>query len=240
MSTIVPPSVVEPFCSGGTAGTDYTVIPVPSQVAVSPELASYTTGFPQATRLPKTSGGIPPRGKDMNGILRAISAHTAWVAAGGRYPFNADVITVSTGYPVGAVLQSAADPTLFFLNLVANNTNNPDSVLTGWVALTPQYSASAPTTGIHADNVLPGPSDYFLDISTAAGVVTLNGFVSQRNGQCVVITNTGANALTIGNNTGTAGNQVRASSVTTLLQNDSMTIQYVKAINSGAGAWVVV
>src|SRR2546421_8671926 len=49
--------------------------------------------------------------------------------------------------------------------------------------------------GAHADNVLAGPSDFFLDVSTAAGIVTLNGFVAQRDGQKLVISNTGANAL---------------------------------------------
>jgi hypothetical protein len=238
MSTIVPPSVAEPFCAAGVLGTDYNNIPVPSQVSVSPELASFTTGFPPATRLPKTSGGIPPRGKDMNGILRIISAHTAWVAAGGRYPFNSDVVTVSGGYPVGAIIQSVTDATLLFLNLTANNTNNPDSVLTGWMALTPQYSSSAPTAGTHADNVIPGASDYYLDVDTTAGNITLNGFVHQRNGQRLTITNTGANTLTIGNLAGSAGNQVRASSVMTLLQNDSVTIQWVKNIGA-SGAWVI-
>jgi len=220
-------------------GTDLTLpIPVPTQVSVSPELASFTTGFPPATRLPKTSGGIPPRGKDMNGILYTITAHTAWVAAGGTYAFNSDVVSLSGGYPVGAIIRSATDPTLFFLNLTANNTNNPDSVLTGWMALTPQYSSSAPTAGTHADNVLPGASDYYLDVDTTAGAITLNGFVAQRDGQRITITNTGANALTIGNLAGSAGNQVRASSVTTLLQNDSMTIEWVKAIGA-SGVWVV-
>lgn len=240
MSTTVPPSVVEAFCAGGTVGTDYTVIPIPSQVTVSPELASFTTGFPPATRLSRNLGGIPPRGKDMNGILRMISAHTAWVAAGGQYSFNADVVTTAGGYPVGAVLQGATDPTRFYLNLVDGNTNNPDSVLTGWMCFTSLYSSSQPAAGTHADNVLPGVSDYFLDVDTTLGDITLNGFVAQRDGQVITITNTGANILTIGNLAGTAGNQVRASSVTTLLQNDSVTIQWVKAINSNVGAWVVV
>src|SRR5581483_8309324 len=164
MSMIVPPSVAEPFCAGGVVGTDLTLpIPVPSQIAVSPELASFATGFPPATRLPKTSGGIPPRGKDMNGSLYTVTAHNAWVAAGGTYAFNADVVSVSGGYPVGAIIRSNADPTLFFLNLTADNTNDPNSVLTGWMALTPRYSSSAPSAGTHADNVLPGASDYFLD-----------------------------------------------------------------------------
>lgn len=241
MSMIVPPSVVEPFCADGTAGTDYTVIPVPTQIAVSPELASFSTGFPPATRLAKTAGGIPPRGKDMNGILRMATAHTAWVAAGGRYPFNSDVVSIRGGYPVGAVIQSNTNPLQCFLNMVANNTNDPNSVLTGWVSSIPIYSASTVAGGTYTDQTLPGRSDYILDINTSTGNVTFNGFVAQRDGQRVTVNAVGAGNITFGFLAGTPGNQIRASGASgSIVQNDSFTLQYCQSINSGQGAWLVI
>lgn len=224
MSTPVPPSVVAAFTFGGVVDVDYTIIPVPTQVGVSPELASFTTGFPPATRTPRTSGGIPPRGLDMNGILYMLSAHVAWQAAGMPYVFNADVVTVATGYRVGAILQSAVDPTLFFLNTVADNTNNPDSVTTGWLP----YSPVAVPTGTQAATVAAGSQvvavalgSGFLDLTPNAGATTITNFTGGNIGQIITVTNMHAsNPLTL-----QANANLRLSADLTLLQNNSLSFR---------------
>jgi hypothetical protein len=229
MSTPVPPSVVEPFCAGGTVDVDYTVIPVPSQTGFSPELASFATGFPVATRTPRTQGGIPPRGLDMNGILRMATAHTAWVAAGGQYKFNADVVANVTGYPVDAILQSAVDPTRFYLNTLANNPNDPDSVLTGWVP----FTLTAAPTGLQSatlpagsSSVVVTPSVGFLELTGDGGgtsaVLNITGGV---NGQILVVSNVAAPFVTL-----LSSGNLRLPVDLTLLQNDGQAFRYSSAL----------
>lgn len=242
MSTPVPPSVVEAFCADGTPGVDYNVIPVPSQVSTSPELASFATGFPPATRTPRNEGGIPPRGTDMNGILRMLSAHTAWVAAGGAYAFNADVVSVAGGYPRDAILRSVSTPLLFFYNTVNNNTNDPDVTPTGWVKFSPLAAATglatiAPSAGTINNQPIAVDAGY-LDVDTTAGNVDITGFAAAFDGQSVVVSNTGANLLQIlALNAGSAaGNQVRIPSDMALVQNQSATFKKSASI----GKWVLV
>lgn len=224
MGTPVPPSVVAAFTFGGVVDVDFTIIPVPSQVGVSPELASFETGFPPATRLPRTSGGIPPRGLDMNGIDYMLSAHTAWVAAGGHYSFNADVVTVQGGYNLGAILRSAVDPTLFFMSTVADNVVDPDVALTNWKAFSPM----ATPVGTQAANVAAGaqvvavsPGTGFLDLTPNAGATTITNLTGGAIGQIVTVSNlSGANAMTLQSNA-----NIRMSGDVTLLQNNSLSLR---------------
>jgi hypothetical protein len=243
MSTTPPLSVVEAFGAGGTPGVDYTVIPVPDQTGVSPELASFTTGFPVATRTARTLGGIPPRGKDMNGILFMVSGHTAWLAAGNTYAFNADVVTVAGGYAVGAVVRSAADLSQYFYNTLANNTNDPDSVITGWVKFSPLAASAnglstvAPAAGTF-NNVAVAAGIRYLDVNTALGDVSYTGWSAAYDGQIVVVSNTGANLLNLRalNGGSLAGNQFRIPSDFTIVQNQSVTFQKSVAI----GKWIAI
>lgn len=224
MGAPVPPSVVAAFTFGGTVDVDYSIIPVPSQVGISPELASFTTGFPPATRTARTSGGIPPRGLDMNGILYMLSGHVTWVSAGNQYQFNADVVTIQTGYNVGAILQSATDPTRFYLNLSANNVNNPDSVLTGWKAFSPvstptETQAASPAAGSVTVAVNEGTG--FLDLTPSAGATTVTDFTGGSIGQIITVSNLDpVNPLTL-----QASANIRMSGDLTLLQNNSISLR---------------
>ena len=104
-------------------------IPVADQAMFSS--ASYEKGFPQSTMKKVTEGGIPPQGKDFNGILNEISSHTVWTNAGGTYKFNGELSTAIGGYAKGAVL--VADNLKFaVISLVNNNkinfNTNPSSI----------------------------------------------------------------------------------------------------------------
>ena len=224
MGTPVPPSVVEAFCAGGTVDVDYTLIPIPSQVGVSPELASFTTGFPLATRTPRTLGGIPPRGLDMNGILFMLSGHVAYQAAGNFYAFNADVVTVAGGYNLGAIIRSVTNPDIFFKSLTNNNTTDPDVSPTTWQAFSP---FSTPTS-TQATNIAAGAqvqavdaSTGFLDLTPNAGATTLTNLTGGTIGQIVTVTNLHAsNSLTVQTNA-----NIRMASNLTLLQNGSISLR---------------
>ena len=104
-------------------------IPVADQATFSS--ASYEKGFPQSTMKKVTEGGIPPQGKDFNGILNEISSHTVWTNAGGTYKFNGELSNAIGGYAKGAVL--VADNLKFaVISLVNNNkinfNTNPSSI----------------------------------------------------------------------------------------------------------------
>lgn len=93
--------------------------------------ASYEKGFPQSTMKKVTEGGIPPQGKDFNGILNEISSHTVWTNSGGTYKFNGELSNAIGGYAKGAVL--VADNLKFaVISLVNNNkinfNTNPSSI----------------------------------------------------------------------------------------------------------------
>lgn len=234
----IPVKMVEAFAIN--AGPAYITkpFPVPSQISTNPGNASLNDGFTPLNMTPRTEGGIPPSGVDINGILYLISTTVACVSAGQLvYPFDGTYAAAIGGYTVGAQVQDATSLIRRWTSATDANMTDPAVTPANWISSTPILSTSAPTTGTHADNVLAGPSDFFLDIDTTAGNVTLNGFVSQRDGQRLVISNTGVNTLSIGVNVGTAANRLRANAgPLTILQNDSLTIQYCTALLR----WVIV
>lgn len=142
-----PSKSAVPFADSGTKNT----IPVASQIGVTPGLASFTDGFPPLTMTPLAAGGVPPYGADFNGILNFLSAAVRWGQAGGRYPYDAAFSAAVGGYPKGAVL-AAATGNGSWLNLVDNNTTNPDSGGANWVSMgsgiatTPQAQAQTDDT----------------------------------------------------------------------------------------------
>lgn len=235
--------MVEAFAAsapvGNVPGGKTVPFPSASQVAAGfPGRASLDTGFTPANMTPLNDSGIPMGGPDTNGILYLISTTVAAVSAGQLFNvYDGTYAAAIGGYAQGAQVLDATVPLKRWTSAIAANSTDPAGTPANWISSIPLLSTSAPTAGTHADNVLAGPSDFFLDVSTAAGAITLNGFVAQRDGQKLIISNTGANALVIGYLAGTSANQVRASGTsTTLLQNDSLTIQYVTALTK----WVVV
>jgi hypothetical protein len=133
-----PTKVTVPFANSGTKNT----IPTASQIGVTPGAASYTDGFPPLTFTPLASGGVPPAGADFNGILNAITQAVRWQMAGGGYTYDSTFSTAVGGYPKSALLANTAG-TGYWFNTVDNNTVNPDTVGTGWVALNTQTTNDA-------------------------------------------------------------------------------------------------
>lgn len=125
------------------AGASYiNSIPQTSQIGVNAGRASLNDGFPPLNFLPVGSGGVPPFGGDFNGILNQVTAWSQWQNAGAQVAYDSAFSTAIGGYPKGAILASTTAG-LLWLNTVDNNTTNPDSGGTGWVAiLTGTASAS--------------------------------------------------------------------------------------------------
>jgi hypothetical protein len=140
-SSSVPPRVPVPFADGGARNS----IPAASQIGVTPGAASLTDGFPPLTRTPKSAGGVPPTGEDMNGILWLTSAWARWSGAGGPVVYDSAFSTAIGGYPKGAVI---ASPTLgrLWLSLADNNTSNPDTGGANWQNMSAMLAAGIPTS----------------------------------------------------------------------------------------------
>jgi hypothetical protein len=190
ISSSVPTLVPLPFAASGSKHA----IPTASQIGITAGAASLTDGFPPLTFTPIASGGVPPDGNDMNGILNLISANTNWANAGGTYPYNSAFSTYIGGYPKGAVLIMAAG-TGFWLSTIDNNTTNPESgPSANWIAFGPFQTQS-------------GANNYASDTGLAnAYVVTLSPVpVALIPGLMVRFivghTNTGASTLNV-NGTG--------------------------------------
>lgn len=236
MSTPAPVSVVKAFATDAVAPYITNPLPVPSQIGIVNGKASYDTGFVPLNMTDRSAGGVPPSGADMNGILYAISSHTAWLAAGGQYHWSAAVVAAYTGYGVGVILQSAVTPTLFFLNTLANNVNDPDGVTTGWISYSPAGSSTkvqsvAPTAGPNNDLAINAGIG-FLEI-TPAGDITLTGMSAGFDGQIVTLSNLHASRLVeiMSLNGGSVpANQFRMAANITLTQYGSVSFRYSVAL----------
>ena len=117
-----PKLLPKPWASDGLKNN----IPAERSGGLAQEAATYAEGFPNITMTPISVGGKPPSGKDMNGVLYEISAHTVWQNQGGRYRFDQAFCDAIGGYPKGAVLINDTLDTEY-ISLVDANTHNPNS-----------------------------------------------------------------------------------------------------------------
>lgn len=120
-----PTLVTTPFAENGDKNT------IPQSVGAEPQNATQDEGFPEVTQTPISAGGIPPERKDFNGILNLYGQHVVHLNKGLPYEFDSAFATAIGGYPLHArIMLSNGD---IVRNTVANNTNNPNSDMSGWV-----------------------------------------------------------------------------------------------------------
>ncbi|STA80411.1 gp53-like domain-containing protein [Citrobacter koseri] len=148
--TDIPARILKAFGLNGLKNT----IPTDSSTSTDNNgVATFDKGFPPITMQPLSAGGIPPAGKDMNGILYALSLKEQWADAGMIYPFNSDFASAISGYPKGSVLLNSQQSGKW-LNLTDGNSTSPESLTgasTGWVPLD-NYGVTT-ITGLAASNV---------------------------------------------------------------------------------------
>ena len=118
-----PDLIPEPFAQSGDKNT------IPLERAISDPIyrASWKAGFPPDTRIPKDIGGEPPDGLDFNGVLNILSQAVVFLQKGNAYQFDASLAP----YPIGALVRSNDNLTTY-QSTVPNNSNNPNSNMTGW------------------------------------------------------------------------------------------------------------
>lgn len=118
-----PDLILIPFAQDGDKNT----IPLELGIGDPVYRASLKAGFPPDTRIPKDIGGEPPDGLDFNGILNVLSQAVVFLQKGNAYQFDASLAP----YPIGALVRSNDNLTTY-QSTVPNNSNNPNSNMTGW------------------------------------------------------------------------------------------------------------
>lgn len=130
--------------------------PILATTPAGDNTASYDVGFPPITMTLKSAGGLPPKGQDMNQILYELSALCRWFSAGAYNNFDSAFATSIGGYPKGSAVLSD-DGAKIYLSTIDANTNNPNSVLTGWVDLL-SFLGGAPITSPTFAGIPAGPT----------------------------------------------------------------------------------
>lgn len=102
------------------------------QTTADPDAASFNLGFPPNTFTDEGAGGVPPDGRDFNGILNYLSAWVRWMTAGGPIVYDGTFQTAVGGYPLGAVVWSATTAGVQWRSTTNNNVTNPDAAGAGW------------------------------------------------------------------------------------------------------------
>jgi len=170
-SSDIPGRTTKAFGVNGNKNT----IPVDSSTTtLNNGQATMDSGFPPITMIALSAGGIPPGGRDFNGILYSVSLKQQWQDSGMAYPFNADFSTAISGYPKGARVPNSA-LTGFWLNTTDGNTSTPEvgsSTLTGWVPSGDYGITSIP--GLSATSVTLTTLQAAKDRIVLSGALTAN------------------------------------------------------------------
>lgn len=125
MSVSEPGKIITPWAESGLKNT------IPPAANPATGRAGFDQGFSAINMTAKEAGGIPPFGQDFNGIFYEVTNILRYMQAGGQPTFSAEMATAIGGYPVGAVLVGD-DGKSVFQNTLDGNTNDPNSVTTGW------------------------------------------------------------------------------------------------------------
>jgi len=171
MSLVKPDQITLPFAASGNKNT----IPIASQIGITGGAASYTDGFPPLTMTPVAAGGIPPSGKDMNGVIYELSNIIRWLNAGGGFEYDSIFANDSNvdGYPLGAKVKRT-DGTGYWLNTIAGNKVDPETsgaAAAGWV---PDFTNGIATIAMSSSNVTLTPAEYGKPIIALTGTITAN------------------------------------------------------------------
>ena len=185
-----------PFAVNGEKNT----IQVYRQANQDQEDATFSEGWPKITMIPLSSGGIPPKGLDINGVLYQLSLDTVHRQSGKQMQFDATYASNIKGYSKGAMLQSS-DLTRLYLNTVDGNLTDPDSSsASGWNVYAQTPTATSTTTGTVkiADNLTSTAKDTALtanqgkalkdtlDLWSSISSGTSNGAQTLPNGRVLV------------------------------------------------------
>lgn len=210
LASSIPAKLPIPFAS--SAGGSYIrPIPTASQIGIQNGAASLTDGFVPDNFLPTASGGVPPFGQDMNGILNWATEILQWAQAGGPWPWDSAFSSAIGGYPGGAVVTSIICPGKLWRSLVDNNTTNPDDATSvGWATPpgmfpsgtpVPSFSSAVPVGFVAANGLTVGNASSNATALAAGAALFLFAAIWNEfpNSQCQLL-NSGGSPVSRGAN----------------------------------------
>jgi hypothetical protein len=224
-SSNIPTKIPLPFAYAA-GGSYINTIPVTSQIGVTDGKASLEDGFPPLTFTPIGTGGVPPFGSDVNGILNEITAITQWQQAGGFFYYDSAFSTTIGGYPKGAILASTSFNGLW-ISSAENNTTDPDANGAGWISLTFEGMESVAMT---STSVTLTTLQAAYPVLKVTGVLTANSTIivpNQISEWIVSNQTTGSYTLTVKTSAGTGVNVTQSSSQ--ILWSDATNVYYANA-----------
>lgn len=161
----IPEKFNVPFANAAAGGLITYPIPEASQIAIAPGRASLETGFVPTNFQPTGAGGVPPFGKDFNGLLKQITLWNRWNGAGGLAPFDSAFATAIGGYPKGAIIASNTTG-LIYLCTADDNTANPNTGGANWLQISWQPATQAEVNAGVLSNVFVSPLTLLTYLST--------------------------------------------------------------------------
>ena len=121
-----PTLITTPFAENGDKNI------IPESVGANPQNATMQAGFPPITQQKISEGGIPPERNDFNGILNLYGQHIVHLNKGLPYEFDQAFANAIGGYPLNSRIMLSNGEIV--RNIVANNINNPNVNMSGWVS----------------------------------------------------------------------------------------------------------
>jgi hypothetical protein len=171
-------------------------IPNTSQIGKINGAASFIDGFPPLNFTPVAAGGVPPFGKDANGLLNQMTAWDQWVQAGGVMRYDAAFQSQLGGYPSQARVGSVTTPFLVWQSTRDDNMTNPDTGGANWQ--TPVFPDIGTTTfgtmpALTVSAALPSsPTSLGANLRFIGnGTVAPNKTIRVINGQFKIMNNSG-------------------------------------------------
>lgn len=203
LASSIPSKLPIPFASSA-GGAFIRPIPTNSQIGITGGAASLHDGFVPLNFSPTASGGVPPFGQDMNGILNWATEILQWMQAGGPWPWDVTFSSEIGGYPEAAIVSSAIAPGKLWMSQVDNNTTNPDTAsASGWATPSgllpsgtpiPSFSSTVPSgfvaaNGLTIGNAASNATALAAGITQFLFVAIWNDFP---NSQCPILNSNGS------------------------------------------------
>lgn len=179
-----------PFAVNSTLRNDVPVNATNDQT--NKGIVGYNNGWTSINKLPLENGGQPPYMEDMNGVLFDITGNIVDINKGLPQYYDDSYATLIGGYPIGARLV-LDDNSTTVISKIANNQNNPNTNMTGWISFSDLESkfsvrSIAELANISAkDGKLVYVDSYYLGMNRGGGYRLYNSSRASENDKFLCI-----------------------------------------------------